>query len=153
MNLAEAGALTNRAIDSLADIIPGSGTVSNLIKGSFKTFGNGLELLTGFVQQNVEAFRMLSKVGSYFSGNLGVMDYYRLRNVEADTDMRENISKGVDLLIGTPGRINDHIRRKTFHLNYLRSLVLDEADEMLDLMEISSPHIASAAIRAINRKK
>ena len=46
---------------------------------------------------------------------------------------RKNISKGVDLLIGTPGRINDHIRRKTFHLNYLRSLVLDEADEMLDL--------------------
>ena len=71
MNLAEAGALTNRAIDSLADIIPGSGTVSNLIKGSFKTFGNGLELLTGFVQQNVEAFRMLSKVGADFSGNLG----------------------------------------------------------------------------------
>ena len=28
-----------------------------------------------------------------------------------------------------------------------------QADEMLDLMEISSPHIASAAIRAINRKK
>ena len=46
---------------------------------------------------------------------------------------RKNISKGVDLLIGTPGRINDHIRRKTFHLNYLRSLILDEADEMLDL--------------------
>ena len=46
---------------------------------------------------------------------------------------RKNIVKGVDLLIGTPGRINDHIRRKTFDLNHLKSLVLDEADEMLDL--------------------
>ena len=46
---------------------------------------------------------------------------------------RKNIFKGVDLLIGTPGRINDHIRRKTFELNNLKSLVLDEADEMLDL--------------------
>ena len=46
---------------------------------------------------------------------------------------RKNIENGVDLLIGTPGRINDHIRRKTFGLNNIRSLVLDEADEMLDL--------------------
>ena len=46
---------------------------------------------------------------------------------------RKNISKGVDLLIGTPGRINDHIRRKTIQLNYIRSLVLDEADEILEL--------------------
>ena len=27
------------------------------------------------------------------SGNLGVMDYYRLRNIQADTDMRENLAK------------------------------------------------------------
>ena len=46
---------------------------------------------------------------------------------------RKSIFKGVDLLIGTPGRINDHIRRKTFDLDHLKSLVLDEADEMLDL--------------------
>lgn len=71
MNLAEVGALTNKAIESLSDIIPGSGAISNLVKGSFKTFGNGLELLTGFVQQNVEAFRMLSKVGADFNANLG----------------------------------------------------------------------------------
>ncbi|MDC3090412.1 DEAD/DEAH box helicase [Paracoccaceae bacterium] len=46
---------------------------------------------------------------------------------------RKNIAKGVNLLIGTPGRINDHIRRKNFDLSNLKSLVLDEADEMLDL--------------------
>jgi len=46
---------------------------------------------------------------------------------------KKNISKGIDLLVGTPGRINDHFRRKTFTLKHISSLVLDEADEMLDL--------------------
>ena len=31
---------------------------------------------------------------AFRQGNLGVMDYYRLRNVQADTDMRSSISKG-----------------------------------------------------------
>ena len=31
---------------------------------------------------------------AFRSGNLGVMDYYRLNNIKADTDMRESISKG-----------------------------------------------------------
>ena len=38
----------------------------------------------------------LAMAEAFRSGNLGVMDYYRLRNVEADTGMRESISKGVD---------------------------------------------------------
>ena len=38
----------------------------------------------------------LAMAEAFRSGNLGVMDYYRLRNVEADTEMRDSISKGVD---------------------------------------------------------
>ena len=30
---------------------------------------------------------------AFRNGNLGVMDYYKLRNIQADTDMRENIAK------------------------------------------------------------
>ena len=30
---------------------------------------------------------------AFLKGNLGVMDYYRLRNVQADTDMRQSLSK------------------------------------------------------------
>ena len=33
---------------------------------------------------------------AFKKGNLGVMDYNRLRNIEADTEMRESISKGTD---------------------------------------------------------
>jgi superfamily II DNA/RNA helicase len=37
------------------------------------------------------------------------------------------------LVVGTPGRINDHLKRKTLKLNALSYLVLDETDRMLDM--------------------
>ena len=37
------------------------------------------------------------------------------------------------LVVGTPGRINDHLQRRTLHLNNTRFLVLDETDRMLDM--------------------
>jgi len=40
---------------------------------------------------------------------------------------------GVQVVIGTPGRLLDHIRRGTIKLNHVQTLVLDEADEMLDM--------------------
>ncbi len=40
---------------------------------------------------------------------------------------------GVQLVVGTPGRILDHIRRGTLKLDGVRIVVLDEADEMLDM--------------------
>lgn len=43
------------------------------------------------------------------------------------------IRNGVDLIIGCPGRILDHIRDKTLKLNQLRFLTLDEADTMCDM--------------------
>ncbi|WP_456447699.1 DEAD/DEAH box helicase [Thiolapillus sp.] len=41
------------------------------------------------------------------------------------------LKRGVHVVVGTPGRVMDHLRRKTLDLGGLRSLVLDEADEML----------------------
>jgi len=40
---------------------------------------------------------------------------------------------GVQVVIGTPGRIMDHIRRGTLALDRVRTVILDEADEMLDM--------------------
>ncbi|MDR3349703.1 MAG: DEAD/DEAH box helicase [Acidaminococcales bacterium] len=40
---------------------------------------------------------------------------------------------GVQIVIGTPGRLLDHIRRDTIKIDSIRHLVLDEADEMLDM--------------------
>lgn len=41
------------------------------------------------------------------------------------------LKRGVQVVVGTPGRVMDHIRRGTLKLDKLSSLVLDEADEML----------------------
>ena len=41
------------------------------------------------------------------------------------------LERGVHVVVGTPGRVMDHIRRKTLNLDSLKTLVLDEADEML----------------------
>ncbi|WDP85001.1 MAG: DEAD/DEAH box helicase [Desulfobacter sp.] len=43
------------------------------------------------------------------------------------------LKKGVHVIVGTPGRLMDHIRRKTISLAHLFSKVLDEADEMLHM--------------------
>jgi ATP-dependent RNA helicase DeaD len=44
----------------------------------------------------------------------------------------EAIKRGAQIIIGTPGRILDHLNRATLRLDGVRFLVLDEADEMLD---------------------
>ncbi|MDQ6950581.1 MAG: DEAD/DEAH box helicase [Mariprofundales bacterium] len=41
------------------------------------------------------------------------------------------LRRGVHLIVGTPGRVMDHMRRKSLKLDQLKMLVLDEADEML----------------------
>ena len=41
------------------------------------------------------------------------------------------LDRGVHVIVGTPGRIMDHIRRGNIKLNELRTFILDEADEML----------------------
>ncbi|MEN9800708.1 MAG: hypothetical protein RL653_4405 [Pseudomonadota bacterium] len=43
------------------------------------------------------------------------------------------LRRGVDVVIATPGRALDHVRRRTLKLERVQTVVLDEADEMLDL--------------------
>ena len=47
------------------------------------------------------------------------------------TQIRE--IRNSDIIVGTPGRILDHMRRKTLNLNNVKSLVLDEVDRMFDM--------------------
>lgn len=44
-----------------------------------------------------------------------------------------SLKDGTQIVIGTPGRMMDHMRRKTVKLDHVRTVVLDEADEMLNM--------------------
>lgn len=46
---------------------------------------------------------------------------------------RQSLENGVDVVVGTPGRVLDHLRRESLDLSQVRTLVLDEADRMLDM--------------------
>ena len=48
-------------------------------------------------------------------------------------DERRALDRGAHIVVATPGRLRDHIQRGTMRMGELRAVVLDEADEMLDL--------------------
>jgi ATP-dependent RNA helicase DeaD len=60
----------------------------------------------------------------------------RILSCVGGMDMRQEraaLANGGHVVVGTPGRLRDHIERGTLDLSDLRAVVLDEADEMLDL--------------------
>ena len=60
----------------------------------------------------------------------------RLGSCVGGMDMRQerrSLEQGAHIVVGTPGRLRDHITRGSLDISQLRAVVLDEADEMLDL--------------------
>ena len=49
-------------------------------------------------------------------------------------DERRSLERGAHIVVGTPGRLRDHITRKSLDMSQLKAVILDEADEMLDLV-------------------
>jgi ATP-dependent RNA helicase DeaD len=49
------------------------------------------------------------------------------------TPQLRGLERGVDVVVATPGRALDHVRRRTLDLGRVKAIVLDEADEMLDM--------------------
>ncbi|MFE9255537.1 DEAD/DEAH box helicase [Streptomyces sp. NPDC006879] len=62
--------------------------------------------------------------------NVRVLAIYGGRAYEPQV---EALQKGVDVIVGTPGRLLDLAGQKKLNLSHIKALVLDEADEMLDL--------------------
>ncbi len=67
---------------------------------------------------------------------LGSDQRIRVLSVFGGQDISRQIralKKAPHIIVGTPGRLLDHINRRTVHLNTVRTVVLDEADEMLNM--------------------
>ena len=62
--------------------------------------------------------------------SLRVVSVYGGAGMKKQTD---RLRRGVDIVVATPGRLMDHMRRKNVHFGDLHILVLDEADRMLDM--------------------
>jgi len=67
---------------------------------------------------------LYEQTGASFASCVGGMDM---------RTERQALSRGAHIVVGTPGRLRDHIERGSFDTTGLRAVVLDEADEMLDL--------------------
>lgn len=74
--------------------------------------------------QVAEAFHSYSK-------NLGRVRVLPVYGGQSIVPQLKHLKSGVQIVVGTPGRVMDHIRRETLDIANLKMLVLDEADEML----------------------
>lgn len=74
------------------------------------------------------------QVAEAFQTYAANMKGFHVLPIYGGQDMRTQLKalqRGVQVIVGTPGRTLDHIKRKTLHLDKIKTLVLDEADEML----------------------
>jgi ATP-dependent RNA helicase DeaD len=76
--------------------------------------------------QVAEEFKKLSK----YKKDVAVLPIYGGQPIDRQIYA---LKKGVQIIIGTPGRTIDHIRRGNLKLDTVKVVVLDEADEMLDM--------------------
>ena len=73
-----------------------------------------------------EEFRKLLK----YKDNIRVVPIYGGQPIDRQILA---LKKGAQVVIGTPGRVMDHMRRRTLKMETVQMMILDEADEMLDM--------------------
>jgi ATP-dependent RNA helicase DeaD len=142
-------ALTAVQLAVLADGVEGRDLLVSAQTGSGKTVAFGLaiapEILAGSdrllyadkpialivaptrelaLQVKRELDWLYGVAGAQIASCVGGMDYRTEKRV---------LDRGVHIVVGTPGRLRDHIERGSLDLSFARAIVLDEADEMLDL--------------------
>ena len=79
-----------------------------------------------------ELAMQLAEAVHRYGKNIGVRVLPVYGGASMDSQLRA-LKRGVDVVVATPGRALDHVNRKTLRLETVRTLVLDEADEMLDM--------------------
>jgi len=129
-----------------ASLIPimlsGSDVIGQAQTGTGKTAAFALPILHNFIQQrHVQALVLaptrelalqvadsMTEYGKHL--NARVLPVY---GGQPYGPQISRLNRGVDIVVGTPGRLLDLIERKALNLQHIRTLVLDEADEMLNM--------------------
>lgn len=77
----------------------------------------------------VQVCEEINRLGSAMKGLIAIPVY---GGAPIDRQMRA-LRKGAHIVVGTPGRVMDHLRRKTLRTDAIQMCILDEADRMLDM--------------------
>ena len=77
----------------------------------------------------IQAAEEIRKLAKYMHG-IKVLPIYGGQDI---TRQIRSLSQGVQIVVGTPGRVMDHMRRHTIKTSEIKMIVLDEADEMLNM--------------------
>ena len=77
----------------------------------------------------MQAADELRKFAKYMNG-IKVLPVYGGQEIYKQI---KNLKTGVQIVVGTPGRVMDHMRRHTLKMDHVHTVVLDEADEMLNM--------------------
>jgi ATP-dependent RNA helicase DeaD len=127
-------------------ILSGVDVIGKSQTGSGKTIAFGLpaiEMLDNLLDKNqvqvlvlcptrelsLQATEELRKLAKY-KQHVKMVTIYGGQSISVQINA---LKQGAQIVVGTPGRIMDHLRRRTLKLNHLRMIVLDEADEMLSM--------------------
>ena len=127
---------------AIPELLLGRDLVGQAQTGTGKTAAFGLPLLqrldptqrTPQVLVLTPTRELALQVAEAFNSYASQLSRVRVLAIYGGADFRDQIQqlrRGVQIVVGTPGRVMDHMRQGTLDLSGLRSLVLDEADEML----------------------
>lgn len=139
----------------------GKDVIGQAQTGTGKTAAFGLPILQQLDKQHkaiqaviIEPTRELAIQTQEELFRLGRDEHAHVQVVYGGADIGRQIrslKKTPEVLVGTPGRLLDHLKRKTIDLSQVQTVVLDEADEMLDMGFIQD--IESILNYAENRKQ
>lgn len=96
------------------------------------------------IQIHRDAELLGSHTGLKFGLAYGGVDYQK---------QRDRLAGGVDVLIGTPGRVIDYFKQNVFNLKHVRIAVLDEADRMFDLGFINDIRYLFRAMPPVDKRQ
>lgn len=130
---------------TIPEILNGHDLLAQAQTGTGKTASFGIPMIEKIQDNNYETLQGLvlvptRELARQVSEELQKLSkhktFIRVLAIYGGADMGKQLrelKRGASIVVGTPGRIMDHMKRKTIDLSSLKFLVLDEADEMFDM--------------------